>query len=546
MYDGRGSPQIFESRDRFFAELLSPKYEGHWLYAHNGSGYDFRYLIAWLCKNGVAWEGFSAGSRIFIKAEGREFLDSMAVMPMSLDDATEQLGALNKKHKMPRDFFKRIEKYWRDGSARDYLKGDLLALWECIDILRDAVGQLGTTLKRTLASTSVDLWQRCYLEESYDVPGHRDPAEAAAREAYAGGRCEVFRRSIKRGEYWDRNSSYPAAMLDPVPVDVIATKRGETKIPDFGLVRATFDIPADEWLPPLFYRASPESRLYHPTGVWSGWRTAEEAAYVRDLYGRKSVTVHEVIAFEGRDLFGGFVRDLYEKRLTPGPVGKVAKRALNSLYGRTGMQRERERIMSGPELPDEPPCSPKCSSKTCEACRRSILSVSHCVWTVPTDSMQHNATIMPAVAATITARGRMALHRVARSAPQLAYCDTDSVVTGGRMPLESTKKLGEWKLETKLRSAEFIAPKAYRMILDDGEKVLHAKGLSSREVKRLGARYLDGKRITVGHVPGVRESMRRGQPVDSPSYAQSRQHTAGGNRHPDGRPFTKDECDQRS
>lgn len=439
----------------------------------------------------------------------------MAVLPMGLREAADKLGAAHKKHDVAPDFYERIESYdWQS-----YLVGDLEALHECITILRDSVRHLGTYLRRTLASTAVDLWQRQYLEGRYHVPEHRDPAESAAREAYAGGRCEVLKRSIDDGEYWDINSSYPFAMLTPVPVEVLPSKARETAIPDCGLVYASYDVPHDEWLPPLFYRNGPDSRLYHPTGVWEGWRTAEEARYVRDLYGADAVKVKQAIPFIGRDLFSSFVHDLYQKRLVPGPVGVVAKRILNSLYGRTGMKREREQIVSGP-LPDYPV---------------RMLSRDLCIWTEPSESMQHNATIMPAVAATITARGRMALHGLLRKAPEPAYCDTDSVITGGKMPIAPTKELGGSKIEAEILSAEFVAPKAYRIVSQEGETV-HAKGMPRKDLKLL-ADYLDGKKVRVARVPGIRESLKRGTPVDGPSEWQERCHTAGGNRHPEGRPY---------
>ena len=509
---------MIRDRNRFFEAMLSDRYKGHWLYAHNGSGYDFRYLVAWLLKRGVPFTGFSAGSRLFLEVEGRHFLDSMAVLPMSLREAAEKLGAHYKKHEVPPDFYKNIKKYdWHT-----YLEGDLRALYECIAILRHAVSELGGRLKRTLASTAVDLWQRCYLTGRYDVPSHDDDVEHYAREAYAGGRCEVIKRHIGEGEYWDINSSYPHAMLTPVPV-VSLGARPDTVLPDSGLVYARYDIPTDETIPPLFWRKERGSRLYHPTGTWEGWRTVDEARYVRSLYGTDAVKISSIAPFQAVDLFSSYVHDLYAKRLVPGPVGVVAKRLLNSLYGRTGMSRERERIVHG-ELPPRPV---------------KLLSRDHGLWLEPTKSMEHNATIMPAVAATITARGRISVDRLLRKAPDPAYCDTDSVVTGGHMPLEQTKDLGGAKREAEVVSATFVAPKAYR-IVERTATTVHAKGMPRKEAQLL-ADYLDGKPVRVGRIPGIRESLRRGLPVDGAAEWQERRHAAGGNRHPDGRPYRVEE-----
>lgn len=540
MYDGNGNANVIRDQDKFFSYLLSPRFDGHWLYAHNGSGYDLRYLVAWLCKNKIPWEAFAAGSRWFLRVEGREFLDSMAVLPMSLREAAKKLGAAYQKHEVPADFYLKIESYdWQT-----YLKGDLLALYECIAIMREAVTALGGQLKRTLASTAVDLWQRVYLDSMHNVPEWNHPAESAAREAYAGGRCEVFKRHIDRGEYWDRNSSYPKAMLTPVPVEVGHARRGNA-IPDCGLVYAEFLIPHEDRIPPLFFRPSGGGRLYHPTGTIRGWRTVDEAKYVQRLYGSKSVRVSRSLPFVARDLFSGYVTDLYAKRLVPGPVGVVAKRLLTNLYGRMGMVRERERMVAGPSGPEHGHLDLEAGIQVKGRKTRTPLSEAMGVYleTDP-DTMKHNATIMPAIAATITARGRIAWHEQALLAPDLAYGDTDSVVTGGKMPCKESLELGEWKREAVIYEADFIAPKAYRIVADvegrDGpqqERKLHAKGMPRRDVKLL-AGYLAGEPVQVGRVLGIREAMRQKKPVDGPSLLQTRQHIAGGNRHPDGRAFT--------
>lgn len=523
VYDGSGNGEIFESQDRFFAYLLSDKFEGYWLYAHNASGYDLRYLIAYLCRKRIPWEAFTAGSRWFLRVADREFLDSMAVLPMSLREAAKKLGAKFQKHDVNKDFFRTIAKHWREGRAKDYLRGDLLALYESVAIMRQAVEALGGQLKRTLASTAVDLWQRCYLDGEYEVPEWDHPAEAAAREAYAGGRCEVFQGEIGKGEYWDRNSSYPMAMLEPVPVEALDHQEGGS-IPDSGLVLGVFDIPHEDQIPGLFYRHN--GRLYHPTGKFSGWRTADECRYVRELYGTKAVKVKESIPFLAHDIFSAYVHDLYAKRLIPGPVGVVAKRLLTNLYGRTGMVREREVIKCGP--------APDYDVAWIDRDRYSV-------WTeTDTEVMKHNATIMPAVAATITGRGRIALHRQLRKAPDPAYCDTDSVVTGGELPEEPSLEIGAWKIELRFKRARFIAPKAYRIEPIPGasgsETVLHAKGMPRKDIK-LVSDYLERKKVTVGRVPGIRESMKRGLDVDGAAENQTRENRAKGNRHEDGRAF---------
>ena len=45
IYDGTSEPTLFDDEEKFFQALLGKAYAGHWIYAHNASGFDFHYLF---------------------------------------------------------------------------------------------------------------------------------------------------------------------------------------------------------------------------------------------------------------------------------------------------------------------------------------------------------------------------------------------------------------------------------------------------------------------------------------------------------------------
>lgn len=525
-YDGIGKPEIFDSEDEFFCDLLSPVYADHWIYAHNASGYDFHYLLRFLTRRKIPWRGYRTGQRVFISTCGRQFFDSMAILKGSLADIGDELGLHRRKMEVPADFYPRIEHYWRTGFAKEYLGEDLHSLHEGIQITRENFAKLGGILQPTIASTAMTLFRHKYMDHAVQGLPARDPTPDTWRKAYIGGRVEVFKSKMGEGASWDINSSYPASMVDPrgIPCEFLGSFQGDAIPNEPAICQATVTVPEDERHPPLALIGK-DSRLYFPSGSRDGWFTSEELEYCAAKYGRKSVAVREIHAFKARPLFDAYVRDLYAiKQKKAGVLSYVAKLAMNSLYGKTGMRRDREQLVCGEEWHSWPWNDPKAIrefEERGETPHKRVISQDDYLFAIPVRA-NHAPYVMPQIAATVTARGRMRLQALLdRAGDSSCYCDTDSVYAEQRPDFfSSSKDLGALKCETEIARAIFAAPKLYwikekactnKKPHDCGPKCTEkgkAKGVSYRDAAEV-LRFIEGSAVRVKRMLGLFESKHR-------------------------------------
>lgn len=537
---------VERNEHKFFSELMKPRYKGAWLYAHNGTGYDFQFLLRWMACVGVPWTGYCTGSRIFIRAADRHFMDSACVLRGSLDKMAKTLGVRSKKQAVPVDFYERIEAYdWVS-----YLEDDCRALYQCLETLRGAFGRLGGTLRPTLASSALALWRYKYLDTEIQTPDPWDPLVAAQRSAYVGGRCEKILGRLENGVSYDINSSYPASMIEaPVPCELLGTGNGETK-EILSICDATIDIPHDD-LFPVVCQKSRDGRLWWVTGKRRGWYTGIELARCRELYGSSSVVMHAHQIFRGRNLFDGFVHDLYsvKKRAGSGGLYLASKFAMNGLYGKYGQRREREKIVSGVKYVDWPLSHPLEAIQLERygiSARKRVIDAENHLYSIPTIDM-HSTHIMPVLAATITARSRIRMEKALRAAGQRAcYGDTDSVYVSGDSPvtgMDIGRDLGQWSMENAIIEAEFAAPKVYWYRTEKGTSA-RAKGLRKRDVETV-RRFIAGESVKIGRVMGLFEARARTGEWGLKSEVQEKQRrNFQPRRHEDGTCFSMDDLER--
>lgn len=502
---------VFVTRDEdaFFKELFSPKYAGTWLYAHNGSGYDFHFLLRWLSHTKIQWSGYRTGGRIFIKAENRLFLDSMCVLRGSLDKVSQDLGTETRKWKVPDDFYPHITSYdWKS-----YLADDTRALWQSLFLMRGAMSKLGGVLKPTLASTALALWRHRYLDTVIETPDPWDPVVLPQRIAYIGGRCEPILHEMGRGRSFDINSSYPASMVDgPLPCELEDIVQGPVDSV-YTICDATVDIPEDRY--PVLPHVGRDKRLWWVTGRRRGWYTGVELQECRDTYGNGSVVVHESQVFRPRTLFDEFVHDLYQvkKRAGKGALYMASKYTMNGLYGKYGQRRDREKIVCSSDYDDWPifhPWEAKRLLKLGIQPRKRIIDADNHVYAIP-DIDTTSSHIIPVVSGTIAAKSRLRLLRGLRAVDERAcYCDTDSLYVSGDEPvtgLDIGCDLGQWGLENEIISGVFAAPKLYWYRTPTGTTA-KAKGLRKRDIKSVQA-FIRGEAVQIERVLGVFEARNR-------------------------------------
>ncbi len=484
--------------DRAMRFICRKKYRGYQVYAHNAGRFDYLFLLPWLMhwaeRLGMQFSVMPVASAIQLlnvtrKSEGKrsggwKFLDSLKLIPLSLDKAAKSFGL---EGKLEHDL--NVPESDHAAWIR-YNRVDCVQLYEVMTkfhhyVERVLLGEVGITAP----STSIKLLRRRYLKTS--IP-RNESTHDFVRAGYVGGRTEAFAKEGHNLRYYDFNSSYPASMLKAMPGPLLGDFYGT--IPSWvlchpnsvGFVECDVMVP-DMPIPPLPVRGdgrspvlnspgmlAPEKLLFpvgRLKGIWE-WSELENAVKC----GAQIVNIRRSVWYEGVDLFGDFVRDLYKFRDKSLPgyddgLAQVVKILLNSAYGKFGMKTVRKKIYmwDDPELPENAvPASSDPESL---------------IWYA--DEVVDAPYIMPQVSARVTALSRVALHkgmmRCLELGGEVDYCDTDSILTTAELP--SSTKLGELKDEFPEHSGKihgiFIGPKMY--LLDaEGFEYVKCKGVEKK------------------------------------------------------------------
>lgn len=472
--------------DQFLNWILPNQgYARYRIYAHNGGNFDHLYLTEWAMENPerVELEIIPIQSSILslqIRPHGAhkrrlQFIDSMKLMPGSLEDIAQAFGFEGGKVKLgetQEEIQAAYETLHLNPKRYEYLQTDCELLWKCVNKFTELLLAAGGEVGITTPSTAMKVFRRSFqhgpIETNRHFPGCPSPQCRGClhdfiRRGYYGGRTEVFRErfdkatdSLKVGDF---NSMYPAVMQERLPCYLVAVESGPcdwrkyTRAWRAGFIDCTVDIPQDCYIPPLAYRH--EGKLCFPTGVIRSVWTTEELKRLEQV-GGQIVEQHQSVWFGTKRLFEGFVHTWYAYRNKDArdyskSMDTIAKLMLNSLYGKFGQGEEREKIWIYPS--DE------------ELERGTLVQRPHLKEGVmKEDVFQQTAYVIPHIAAWITALARCRLwdemQRILSSGWNVYYCDTDSIFTDA--PLPGSKLLGELKLEYELQApCHFFAPKLY-------------------------------------------------------------------------------------
>jgi hypothetical protein len=485
--------------DRAMRMILTRKYRGWHIYAHNAGRFDYLFLLPWLMRVGQDY-GLQfciipvassiqvldiwmphASDQAFKKHNVWRFLDSYRLMPMSLAKAAKAFGMEGKLATdldMPED----------DPRWVPYNKQDCVLLYDVLKRYHHYIETvLGGEVGITAPSTSVKLLRRKYMKRA--VPRSEDTHEFV-RNGYFGGRVEVFRREGSGLYYFDLNSSYPAAMKQAMPAG--EAKFWETKPPasmiqnSIGFVQADVFVPENLKIPPLPIRGDgnhgPKGKLVFPVGKLSGTWEWSELEFALSM-GCTIENWKNSVWYEPVYLYREFVDDLYKYRDKSrdgydSGLAEVVKLMLNSCYGKAGQKTLRKKLYrwDDPKLPaNATPCAPDpdcpiwLAEEECDACY-----------------------IMPQLAARVTAVARVRLLKgmleVMQKGGEMYYVDTDSLICD--VPIETSTALGAFKDEYPDQSGHihgsFLCPKVY-ILTGSGEfEKIKIKGVDQENHTRAG------------------------------------------------------------
>lgn len=455
VFDGE-EYRTYTSVSAFLCEEMTPENSGAWFYAHAGGLADILFLLPILRDSRYQVEmSFSGSSAIIVRiSDGRDhwiLIDSLWTLRSSLADIGEAIG-------LPKGD---VEWDCPLPELIAYNERDCRIVYAALTQFEDLLHSLGSELKATLASTSMALFRRRYLSKDLVTS---IPANDKLRQAYFGGKVVVYQRYAERGFCYDINSSFPFAMLSPLPGRLLRTisERGlnRPRLPEGQQYFADVTVRIARDICPLPKRSG--GSLYFPVGEWRGWYSGDEIAL---LDSHEIARVHEVMLYDARLDLATFAQELYDRRkaATYEFHSILLKYLLNSGYGKFGEREEKSSVIlnPGPEIWEKVHSGELVVTGNpfpgCLCFDRSV-------------ELQH---VHVPFAAAITARARANLHRFELQCDPVLYCDTDSVCTPTVLPV--SKELGELKREysfsPELGGAEFVAGKLYRL----GSKV-RAKG----------------------------------------------------------------------
>jgi hypothetical protein len=426
------------------------------------------------------------------------FKDSFSILPQSLDSLTKdfdvkhrKMGATLETYMESLGFVKSSggpdkDKFFcevapDDKVLHEYMMYDTIGLHEVLSLTIEFSGLDEETFHKsvvTSASLAMKKFATSYPED-YDLlcqTRYQEGDEDLIRQAYAGGRVEVIRPRMNKGYHYDINSLYPYVMKTrSFPVGRYRKLTGLAaeeyyQVLDLkydsghAFIHAKVETDPKTYIPVLPYHEG--LRLIFPVGEYSGWWTYDELHYALKR-GTKLLEVLDLIYFyDTKPIFKEFIEECEViKTQATGAKRFCYKLYQNSLYGKTGMKRDRTSFTL---------YSPSKEEKLLEKEKEYtvIENSNYMVKLIETIKYSRAGYIQPQVAAFVTSWARLTLYagieHVLKKGGEVYYYDTDSLVTSIPLPKNYVHEAiyGKWKLESVNEKGIFITPKVYCEIID--------------------------------------------------------------------------------
>lgn len=489
--------EVFRTEDELAAALLALP-QGFTAWAHSGGRFDVLWLMDWCYRHDCLPPASIRMSGPSISAlaitGGPTLRDSYRLIPMSLAKASRMFkggkvkaelglacvcgknckGFCAVRRDMPADTRAKVEAYLVDDveSLRDTLVG-----------LIDFTEGHRLVVRGTVAGSSwASARLHCDLQPSeWDLRCYR-----FARRGYYGGRVEAPITRAPVIHRYDRNSSYPAALRQPIPVGVMRLVPNATRARGCftrarpGIYRATLQVP-ESLAPPLPKRVG--ERCTYPWGKVEGTWPRPEIEHAIAC-GARLVDVHECLVWaDEQPLLKPYVEHVWTLRANAkaeakargedpdkDPLAAWLKWLANSLTGAFAQDPEAAIFAIGDKADDA---------------QWDSVGVHDWLWKRTLFKIADRAHVQ--FAATLTGYARIELHHQIRSAGDAwVYSDTDSVFATRELARNVGTDLGEWGYEGRGADWEALAPKVYRYTAEkpDGENKVIAKAKGVPNVER--------------------------------------------------------------
>jgi hypothetical protein len=194
----------YRSVKDFLDYELTSENSGSWFFAHAGGLADINFLFECLVQDMTysIEASFSGSSAVIVRIRrGKRtwfFIDSLWLIKGSLADIGKKLG-----------YTKGDLKDFEGASLEElieYNERDCVVLYKALWEFHVRIMELGGQLQMTLASCSMFLFRKKYLQRRISTS---QAVNRIARKAYFASRVEPFVRECENAYYYDINSSFP-------------------------------------------------------------------------------------------------------------------------------------------------------------------------------------------------------------------------------------------------------------------------------------------------------------------------------------------------
>lgn len=514
----------FEMISEAFHVLNKRKYHYSRVYVHNLSYFDGVFLIKYLGRLGKITPLIKHGKIYNIKLafyDNHKFntkyvifiRDSLLILPVSLrklaiNFKVQTLKAtfpihclkdfpLNYKGEIPdKSYFNNeleYENYKKEHAKTwnlreeliKYCEKDVISLHQVIDkfsyeifkLYRVDIGKL-----MSLSSISLAIFRSNYLTD-LNIPKINGQMYKDIFLSYKGGIVDMYKPEGNNLVYQDVNSEYPDVMRLDMPGGRVFYFEGNldlNKHSNFGFFKA--EIVANDNLNIPILPVKYLDNTICPIGQWTDWYFSEELKEAQNKYGYR-VKILKGYIFERINVFDTFVNELYSKKQnTPKdkPLYLIVKLLLNMLYGRMAMSPEIEQtLLLNYDQSEEYYSNPNITVNDVidlgygKELIRFVKNRSNL------DLENDSPNISIAIASAIVAYGRIKINQLKYlNGIVVYYSDTDSLITNKSLPDNLIgNKLGQLKIEQKIKKGIFLAPKVYGYITNDLYSDVKIKGL---------------------------------------------------------------------
>lgn len=300
-------------------------------------------------------------------------------------------------------------------------------------------------------------------------------ADDYIRQAYYGGRCEVFGNLYDNEQlyHFDFSGMYGQCMMEKLPNGNFKYISNPKKIEKPGFYDIIYTS-KDLYLPILPHHSKKNGKLLFTNGTHRGKYWFEEI----NLFIENGGIVNEIksaFVFDNYEyIFTDYIDEFNRYRERGKSYKTFGKLIINSLYGRLGMNIKNTKTI----------ITTKKDINYIES-KHNILSISNNnnIFFVDIETADKSPKYSNiAIAAAITSKARIKLYKslkeTIKNNGRILYSDTDSIFAAFNRNVDDEKQ-GEiiWKKEEKINDAIFIAPKEYALKYND-RKIIKIKGIS--------------------------------------------------------------------